>query len=84
VPVIDVHMPKDASGFTIETRYDLADRSQLVLVDQKRLWGGWCPIGLARRDGPAFSAFDEILRLRTTDGRTGYGQSEYGSIRRVH
>ncbi|MEV6985390.1 hypothetical protein AB0M95_29585 [Sphaerisporangium sp. NPDC051017] len=84
VPVIDVHVPKDISGFALETRYDLADESHLVLVDQKRLWGGWCPIGLPRRDGPTFSAFDEILEVRTSDGRTGYGQSEYGTIRRVH
>ncbi|MFF2847650.1 hypothetical protein ACFVT5_15210 [Streptomyces sp. NPDC058001] len=84
VPVVDVHMPKDASGFAIETRYELADGSQLVLVDQERVWGGWCPIGLPRREGPTFSAFDEILSLRTSDGRTGFGQSEYGAIRRIH
>ncbi|MFE3055746.1 hypothetical protein [Nocardia sp. NPDC059239] len=84
IPVVDVHIPKDIAGFAIETRYDLADGTELVLGDQRRLWGGWCPIGLPRRDGPTFSAFDEILEVRTANGAIGYGQSEYGFVRRVH
>jgi hypothetical protein len=84
VPILDVHIPKDIAGFAIETRYDLADGTELVLVDQQRLWGGWCPIGLPRREAPTFAAFDEILKLHTTDGAVGYGQSEYGMIRQIH
>jgi hypothetical protein len=84
LPIVDVHIPKDAAGFAAETRYELADGSEIRLVNQERLWGGWCPIGLPYRDGPTFAAFDEILRLHTPDGQVGYGQSEYGNIRRVH
>ncbi|MGM5069114.1 hypothetical protein EU244_030235 [Rhodococcus qingshengii] len=84
IPILDVHIPKDIAGFAIETRYDLADGSEVVIVDQKRLWGGWCPIGLPRREGPTFAAFDEILEVRTPDGKVGYGQSEYGMIRQIH
>lgn len=84
VPILDVHIPKDIAGFAIETRYDLADGTELVIEDQKRLWGGWCPIGLPRREGPTFAAFDEILEVHTPDGKIGYGQSEYGNIRQIH
>jgi hypothetical protein len=82
--ILDVHIPKDAAGFAIETRYDLADGTELIIGDQERLWSGWCPISLPRRDGETFAAFDEILRVKTADGRVGYGQSEYGYIRRVY
>lgn len=84
VPVRDLHIPKDAAGFAIETRYEFADGTELVIDGQERVWSGWCPIGLPRRDGATFAAFDEILRLRTSDGREGWGQSEYGYVRRVY
>ncbi|MFD6059885.1 DUF7065 domain-containing protein [Rhodococcus wratislaviensis] len=84
VAIREVHIPKDAAGFAIETRYELADGRELIIDGQERLWSGWCPIGLPRREGPTFAAFDEILRLRTSDGKVGFGQSEYGYIRRVH
>jgi hypothetical protein len=84
VPVRDVHIPKDAAGFAIETRFEFEDGTELVIDGQERVWSGWCPIGLPRRDDATFAAFDEILHLRTSDGREGWGQSEYGYVRRVY
>jgi hypothetical protein len=63
---------------------DLADRSTPNLRRGEQIWGGWCPIGLPERKGPAFSAFDQITDWTDEHGETGCGQVEYGQIRIIH
>ena len=45
-----------------------------------RLGGFWVPMG-EERSGPAFSAYDEFLSLRTSRGEAGHGVVEQGILR---
>jgi len=82
--VSDVHLVKNRAGFNQSVTVDLADGTTLNLVRGKQIWGGWCPIGLPEREGPAFSAFDQITDWTDEHGETGYGLVEYGQIRFIH
>lgn len=77
----DVHLVKNRAGFAQRITVDLADGRTLVLNRGEVAWGGWCPIGLPEREGPAFSAYDEIGAWVDPAGETAYGLSEYGQIR---
>jgi hypothetical protein len=83
IPISDVHLPKDRAGFAYEVTVDLADGTSRTLDRGERVWGGWCPIGLPKRNGPTFAAFDEVVGFTGPNGEFGYGLSEYGHIRRV-
>jgi hypothetical protein len=63
---------------------DLAGGTSLAFQRGDRRWGGWCPIGLPEREGPAFSAFDEIAEWTDKSGEIACGLSEYGQIRYIH
>lgn len=80
----DVHLVKNRAGFAQRVTVDLADGTNLVLERGDEVWGGWCPIGLPEREGPAFSAYDEIGAWVDQSGESAYGLSEYGQIRFVH
>lgn len=80
----DAHLVKNRAGFAQRIRADLADDTSFTLERGDRTWGGWCPIGLPEREGPAFSAFDEIVEWTDDRGRVGHGLSEYGQIRYIH
>ena len=82
--IADAHMRKNRAGFASRVIVDLVDGTTLTLTRGERVWGGWCPIGLPERDGPAFSAFDEIVDWTDEYGAVGYGLSEYGQIRQVY
>lgn len=82
--VVDAHLPKNRAGFAHRVVVELADGSELTLHRGQRVWGGWCPIGLPERDGPAFSAYDEIVDWTGPDGEVACGLSEYGQIRNVY
>lgn len=82
--VKDAHLTKNRAGFASRIVVDLADGSSLTLTRGDRVWGGWCPIGLPEREGPAFSAYDEIVDWTDESGEVGLGLSEYGQIRFIH
>lgn len=82
--VTDAHLIKNRAGFASRIVVDLVDGTSIALTRGERLWGGWCPIGLPEREGPAFSAFDEIVEWTDERGKTACGLSEYGQIRRIH
>lgn len=84
VYVSDAHLVKNRAGFAQRIVVDLADGTSFTLRRGERIWGGWCPIGLPERQGPAFSAFDEIVDWTDDSGEVGYGLSEYGQIRYIH
>jgi hypothetical protein len=79
--VTEARLVKNRAGFAQRIRIELADGGTLTLERGERIWGGWCPIGLPEREGPAFSAFDEIVEWTDEEGRVGHGLSEYGQIR---
>jgi hypothetical protein len=83
IPIVDLHLPKDRAGFAYEVTVDLADGTSQTLKRVDRHWGGWCPIGLPKRMGPTFAAFDEVVSHTDVDGKLGYGLAEYGYIRRI-
>jgi hypothetical protein len=62
----------------------VADGSEVTLHRGQRAWGGWCPIGLPERNGPAFSAYDEVVDWTGPGGEVAFGLSEYGQIRNVY
>jgi hypothetical protein len=76
-------MPKNRAGFATRVIIDLEDGTSLTFIRRDRAWSGWYPIGLPERNGPTFSAFDEIVEW-TDDGAEAYGLSEYGQIRNVY
>lgn len=82
--VVDAHLPKNRAGFAQRVIVDLADGSEVTFHRGERVWGGWCPIGLPEREGPAFSAYDEVVDWIGPDGEVAYGLSEYGQIRQVY
>ncbi|MDF3305291.1 hypothetical protein P3H15_09685 [Rhodococcus sp. T2V] len=84
IMITDVHLPKDRAGFAYEVTVDLEDGTSRTLARDERVWGGWCPIGLPKRNGPTFAAFDEVVGFVGPDNEFGYGLSEYGYIRRVY
>jgi hypothetical protein len=84
VPILDAHLTKNRAGFAQRVVVDLADGSTVTLHRRDRIWGGWCPIGLPEREGPAFSAYDEIVDYDGPDGSYAHGLSEYGQIRQIH
>lgn len=84
VPVRDIHIVKNRAGFAHRITVDLADGSNVVLSGGEQVWGGWCPIGLPEREGPAFSAYDDIRPWTNEQGQVGYGLTEYGQIRFIH
>jgi hypothetical protein len=83
VRIVDAHMPKNRAGFAQRVIIDLADGTVVTLERGERVWGGWCPIGLPERNGPAFSAYDEIVDWTRPDAEVAFGLSEDGQIRRV-
>jgi hypothetical protein len=84
ITVIDAHLPKDRAGFASEVTVDLADGTSRTVDRVERVWGGWCPIGLPRRNGPTFAAFDEVVTFTDSERKRGLGLSEYGYIRQIH
>jgi len=82
--IVDAHLPKNRAGFAQHVIVDLADGSEVTLHRGQRVWGGWCPIGLPERNGPAFSAYDEIVDWTGPNGEVAFGLSEYGQIRNVY
>jgi len=80
----DAHLVKNRAGFAQRVTVDLVDGSSLTLERGDAVWGGWCPIGLPEREGPAFSAYDDIVAWTDPAGELGHGLSEYGQIRYVH
>lgn len=83
VPIADVRLVKNRAGFAQRFLVEQADGTTFTLSRGERIWGGWCPIGLPEREGPAFSAYDEIVDWTDEDGRVALGLSEYGQVRRI-
>jgi hypothetical protein len=82
--IVDAHLPKNRAGFAQRVVVDVADGSEVTLHRGQRAWGGWCPIGLPERNGPAFSAYDEVVDWTGPRGEVAFGLSEYGQIRNVY
>ena len=84
VYIDDVHLVKNRAGFNQRIVVNLVDGTRFTLERGERRWGGWCPIGLPERAGPAFSAYDEVVDWTNESGEVGQGLSEYGQIRYIH
>jgi hypothetical protein len=80
----DVDLVKNRAGFNQRVIVELVDGTSFTLERGDVRWEGWCPIGLPERDGPAFSAFDEVADWTAKDGAVAQGLSEYGQIRFIH
>jgi hypothetical protein len=48
-----------------------------------RAGGFWVPMGWTKR-GPAMSAYDEFVALRTSDGSEAFGMAEHGVVRQLY
>lgn len=82
--IVDAHLTKNRAGFAHRVVVDLADGAEVTLHRGQRVWSGWCPIGLPERNGPAFSAYDEIFDWTGPNGEVAHGLTEYGQIRQIH
>jgi hypothetical protein len=79
----DIHITRDSAASPVRLVIDMADGSTIPLDRQQRAATMWCPIGLPRREGPTFCAFDEFIEWKTPQGDLGYGLNEQGIIRFV-
>lgn len=73
---------RDASGLFAGGTVTLEGGDRIELTTTARPAGFWVPMGW-EREGPAMSAYDEFLEVRTRDGDVGYGLVEQGFIRRL-
>ena len=73
---------RDASGLFAAAKVTTTDGEVLDLRMTKRLAGFWVPMGWERQ-GPTMSAYDEVIEVRTADGRAGHGLVEQGIIRQL-
>jgi hypothetical protein len=80
--VIDMHVVRDSAGLVVGLRLDLDDGETLELVRRGSALGLWCPIGLPEREGPTFSAYDEVIDWEV-DGERGHSLVEQAIVRHV-
>jgi hypothetical protein len=80
--VTSIGIVRDASGLAAEIIFGLDD-SELRLRSQGRRGGFWIPMSWERR-GPAMSAYDEFAPFTTSDGASGFGVAEHGTVRQLY
>ena len=73
---------RDASGLFAAATVTTEDGEELELRMTRRFGGFWVPMGWERQ-GPTMSAYDELIEVRTGDGRVGHGLVEQGIVRRL-
>lgn len=73
---------RDASGLFAAASVDIEGGETLELRMTRRFGGFWVPMGWERQ-GPTMSAYDELIEVRTGDGRVGHGLVEQGIVRRL-
>lgn len=78
----ELSLTRDASGLFAASTTELPGGDVLEVRATGRQAGFWCPMGW-ERSGPALSAYDEFLTLRTADGREGFGMVEQGVLKRL-
>lgn len=81
-PITEIRTTRDPSGLFVRATIALADGEQRVISSGGRIGGFWAPIGADEREGPVYTAFDEVHRL-TVDGVPGHGIAEQGYLRRL-
>jgi hypothetical protein len=82
-PVVDMHVVRNPSGLTSQLRVELAG-GETITFDRRGVAAGlWCPIGLPAREGPTFSAYDEVIDWELNDGERAYSLVEQAIVRHV-
>lgn len=82
-PVTELtRIARDASGLFAAAEIAVEGRGTMALRATRRTGGFWVPMGW-ERVGPAMSAYDEFLEIRTGDGAVGHGLVEQGIVRRL-
>lgn len=74
-------LTRDPAALFVRGRMTLADGTERVVTAVGREGGFWVPMG-AEREGPAFGAYDDFLRL-DAEGTPGSGLVEQGILHRV-
>jgi PEP-utilising enzyme, mobile domain len=74
---------RDASGMYRGGTTTFESGPPLVITESVRRTGFWLPMGADDQEGPVFSAFDELVELRTAEGDVGFGIAEHGILRHV-
>jgi hypothetical protein len=78
-----IGITRDASGLFAAATI-LTDTGQAqALTRVESLGGFWVPMGWTK-NGPAMSAYDEFVRVRTANGDEAIGVIEHGILRRLH
>jgi hypothetical protein len=72
---------RDGSGLLEAAHLEIDGKPFESEVTAKK-GGFWVPMGPSRR-GPTLSAYDELVELRTADGKTGHAFVEHAGIRRI-
>ncbi len=75
-------LTRDPAGLFAAASVTLADGEALDLRMTGRMAGFWVPMGWERQ-GPTMSAYDELIAIRTGDGRVGHGMVEQGIVRQL-
>lgn len=81
--VAGIEVTRDASGLMSSARVAIEDQHSLNLSRIESLGGFWVPMGWTK-SGPAMSAYDEFVRIRTESGDEAVGVVEHGILRRLH
>lgn len=79
--ITSVGATRDGSGL-LEAAHLEWDGKQFDAEVTVKKGGFWVPMGPSRR-GPTLSAYDELVGLRSSDGRQGYAFVEHAGIRRI-
>jgi hypothetical protein len=82
-PVRDMRVARDASGLVTRLRLVLDGDEELELLRRGCAHAMWCPIGLPEREGPTFSAHDEVIDFEL-DGERGHSLVEQAIVRHVY
>jgi hypothetical protein len=72
---------RNGSGLLNDVEAGLPDGTVTIEIVDRPV-GYWVPQG-GRQTGPTFSAYDEFVHLRLSDGRRGAGLATYGILRKL-
>jgi hypothetical protein len=81
--VMSINVTRDAAGLFAGATVTTAAGTATSLTRIDSLGGFWVPMGWTKR-GPAMSAYDEFVRVRTAEGDIAVGVIEHGILRRLY
>lgn len=82
VPIDGIAITRDPAGLCAAVAFDVRGRAPVEATSLGRRGGFWIPMGPVRR-GPSMSAYDEFAPFKTSDGTTGFGLAEHGTVRHL-